>query len=291
MGYKHIISNIPKLRDPFVLVVGDTYYVYGSEWLCYKSKGDLKSWERVDKEIVVTPLTYVKQNWAPEVHVYNGAYYMFTTYYSSAIDHRGCTILRSDSPEGPFVEITNGTVTPKNWDCIDGTLYIAPDGQPWMVFVHEWTCMPDKVGTMAAAKLSADLAHFISEPIELFRADAPEWATDGVTDGCFLYTCADGTLLMLWSNFCAEGYCEAIARSDNGKIDGTWSQNKERLYLRSASGTPYDGGHGMIFTGLDGKKYLSLHSPNAPIDERMETPIFIEVREENGTLTCVSEDE
>ncbi len=291
MGFKMITSNIPKLRDPFVLVADGVYYVYGTGWQCYKSEGDLAVWEKVDKEIVVTPPTFVKQNWAPEVHAYKGAYYMFTTYYSSATEHRGCTILKSASPEGPFVEITDGTATPKDWDCIDATLYVDPDGQPWMVFVHEWVCMPDKVGTMAAAKLSDDLTHLISDPIELFRADDPEWATNGVTDGCFMYTMPDGTLLMLWSNFGKEGYCEAIARSDNGRLDGVWSHDKELLYRMELSGTPYDGGHGMIFTGLDGKKYLSLHSPNAPIDGREEVPVFIPVYEKNGTLVCVSDDE
>ena len=46
----------------------------------------------------------------------------------------------------------------------------------------------------------------------------------------------------------------------------------------------YDGGHGMLFTALDGKMYLSIHSPNSPAGDRMEVPIFVPVREENGTL-------
>lgn len=286
MGFKHIVSNIPKLRDPFVLVEGDTYYVYGSEWLCYKSKGDLATWEKVEGELVVTPPTYVTNNWAPEVHKYQNAYYMFTTYYSSATEHRGCTILKAASPEGPFVEITNGTVTPKGWDCIDGTFYVDPDGQPWMIFVHEWTCMPDHVGTMAAAKLSEDLTHFVSEPIELFRADEPDWAANGVTDGCFMHTLSDGTLIMLWSNFEKDGYCEAIVRSDNGRLDGKWVHDEKLLYSKSLSGTPYDGGHGMLFTALDGQLYLSLHSPNTPVGDVMERPVFIPVKEENGSLVC-----
>ena len=28
-------------------------------------------------------------------------------------------------------------VTPKDWECIDGTFYVSPDRTPYMVFVHE----------------------------------------------------------------------------------------------------------------------------------------------------------
>ena len=192
--------------------------------------------------------------------------------------------MKADHPWGPFTYVSDGHITPKEWDCIDGTLYIDPDGQPWMVFVHEWTCQPDHVGTFAAAMLSPDLTHIISNPIELFRADAPKWATAGVTDGCFMYTTAQGTLLMLWSNFAADGYCVAIARSDNGRLDGNWSHDEERLFSKTVSGE-YDGGHGMLFTDSNGQMYLSLHSPQTLEGAtRLESPVFVPVREENNTL-------
>ena len=103
----------------------------------------------------------------PFVLAENGVYYMFASYYSSKTNHRGCAILKSKSPEGPFNELTNGHITPSDWDAIDGTLYVDEDNQPWMVFVREWTSTEDKIGRMAAARLSEDLTHFISEPIEL----------------------------------------------------------------------------------------------------------------------------
>ena len=182
-----ITSNIPVLRDPFVLVENGVYYAYGTGWVCYKNTdGCLDGDWKPLGQVAVDPETVKDQRWAPEIHRYGGSYYMFTTYRSRVTNHRGCTILKSDSPEGPFREITNGFITPTEWDSIDGTLYIDQEGQPWMVFVHEWTCMPDKIGSFAAAKLSEDFTHFISEPMELFRAKDPAGACGGVTDGCFL---------------------------------------------------------------------------------------------------------
>ena len=140
---------------------------------------------------------------------------------------------------------------------------------------------------MAAAKLSEDLTHFVSEPVELFRGDAPSWAADKITDGCFLYDTVDGNLLMLWSNFDMQGkYCVGIAHSENGKVYGTWIQEPELLFSSKMTGN-CDGGHGMIFKALDGNLYLSIHSPNDPaFYKQPEKMIFVPVKEQNGTLVC-----
>ena len=47
---------------------------------------------------------------------------------------RGTQILRATSPRGPFTPLTDQPITPRDWDCLDGTLYLDPSDQPWMVF-------------------------------------------------------------------------------------------------------------------------------------------------------------
>ena len=286
-----IKANIEKLRDPFLIKDNDTYYLYGtgvkegwndSAWIGYKSKSLDGEWKAIEYDLALLPEDAQKQRWAPEVHKYNGSFYMIASYYSSKTGHRGCSVLKSGSPEGKFVEISDGHITPKNKDSIDGTLYIDADGQPWMVYVHEWTCTDDGVGRMSAAKLSDDLTHFIDEPIELFRADSPSWANDKVTDGCFMYTTKDKELLMIWSNFDSDnGYCVGFARSDNGRVDGHWSQDDELLYSKSLSGEE-DGGHGMIFKDTGDSMYLVIHSPNSGVEKTLLIPVY----EKNGTLVC-----
>lgn len=279
-----ITSTIECLRDPCILIEDGVYYAYGTGWVCYKNtSGSLAGeWEYLDV-VAEIPAESMGDHWAPEVHKYNGAFYMFTTYKSSETEKHGCTIMKSDSPEGPFVEITDGTITPKDWDSIDGTLYIDDDGQPWMIFVHEWISTDDGIGRMAAAKLSNDLTKLISEPIELFRADDPEWAREVVTDGCWLYRCEDGQLLMIWSNWDSEGYAVGVARSASGKVDGEWVQEEQLLFSKALTNT-YEGGHGMIFSDTDGQLYMSLHSPNSAQGERRETPTFVRIKEENSML-------
>lgn len=280
-------SDIPCLRDPCVIYNNGTYYVYGTGWTCYyNDTGSLANGWKGPVSVVSMPAGHESEggcHWAPEVHRYGDSFYMFTTYLSNKTNHRGCTILKADNPLGPFVEITDGCVTPRDWDSIDGTFYVDEDRQPWMVFVHEWTSTDDGVGRMAAARLSDDLTHFITEPTELFRADDPSWAKSGVTDGCWMYRTEKGSLLMIWSNFTTTGYCVGIARSETGLVTGPWIQEENLLYSKSM-GAAYDGGHGMIFTHTDGQMYLSIHSPNNPSSGRSEKPIFVPICEKDDTL-------
>lgn len=130
-------------------------------------------------------------------------------------------------------------------------------------------------------ELSSDLKKAVTGPKLLFHAsDAPwvipigennDWL---VTDGPFMYRCKNGDLLMFWSSFGEKGYGQAIARSDNGDITGNWIHEPKLLYEN-------DGGHGMIFRGLDDKLYFTLHSPNETLLER---PYFYEITEQNSTL-------
>ena len=150
----------------------------------------------------------------------------------------------------------------------DGTYYMYGTG---------WICY----------KNSGDLRHWIKSEKELVvipsECCGDEWAKNGVTDGCFMYKTKDNQLLMLWSNFNKDGYCVAIARSKNGKVDGEWVHDEKLLFSKETFGQ-YDGGHGMIFTDVDGQMYLSIHSPNAPVGDRMEKPVIIPVFEECGTI-------
>ncbi len=284
------------IRDPCILVYGNKYFMYGTGaattngYGCYISE-DLENWAgpvNVFEANKNPDFDGVDNYWAPECYYYNNEFYIFATYKSGTTNHRGVSIMKSSSPLGPFVEITDGHITPHDWDCIDGTLYIDKNGEPWMIFVHEWTSMPDEIGDMSYAKLSNDLTHFISEPVTMFKADDPLWTTRHVTDGPFPYRTSDGSLIMLWSNIITnDGYAVGIAHSANGEINGKWTHELLPLYNKNNS-YEYDGGHGMLFTTLDGRLMLSIHSPNGS-DEVMTHAVFIEVEDVGNTVKLKNE--
>ena len=159
------------IRDPFVLAENGTYYMYGTRaatcWMaatgfdCYVSE-DMENWDGPYEVFRKPEDFWADMNcWAPEVHKYQGAYYMFATFKDSSV-HGGTAILKSESPLGPFVMHSDRQITPKDWECIDGTFYVSPDGKPYMVFVHEWVQISD--GSICAVELSRELREAVTDP-------------------------------------------------------------------------------------------------------------------------------
>lgn len=259
-----------RVRDPFILPFNGVYYLYCARtslplgFQVYTST-DLENWTGPTTVFEYTPGFWgTKDYWAPEVHRYNDKFYLFATFKGEDVS-RGTAILIADSPMGPFVPHSDGAVTPKDWESLDGTLYIDEDGQPWMVFCHEWLQIHN--GTVCAIKLSADLSRAVSEPVELWRAGDAPWVRyidapgKFVTDGPFLFH-HDGKLMSLWSSFDKDGYVEAVACSDNGRIDGNWSVDFPPLLHGK------DSGHGMLFTTFEGQWKFICHQPNTDPNER-----------------------
>lgn len=275
------------IRDPFVLLYEGKYYLYGTRGATAWTKAygldvyvsdDLETWSEPHECFAVPENFWAeKEIWAPEVHYYNGSFYMFVTFFSEARS-RATQILKSESPMGPFLPFTDDAITPVGWTCLDGTFYVSKNGDPYIVFCREWCQVVD--GEIHAMKLTPDLKSAAEEPVLLFKASQPYWADKTremfVTDGPFMYRTKEGDLLMIWSTFTEKGYTQAIARSDNGEIDGKWIHQKPLF--------DDDGGHGMIFDDYNGKKYLILHSPN---ENPCERPFLIEITEENSDLKLV----
>lgn len=292
------------IRDPFVLPVEaeKKYYLYGTTDLnCwggrangfdYYTSADLENWEgpfmafRPEKDF------WADRNfWAPEVHAYRSGYCMLAS-FKSENERRGTQVLFAQTPRGPFRPLTAEPVTPRDWECLDGTLYVE-DGDPWIVFCHEWLQVND--GEIHAMRLTPDLKKAAAEPELLFHASESGWSKhfDGVpqgagcvcyvTDGPFLYQTEGGPLYMLWSSFGAEGYAIGAegyaigAAKSEGGILGPWKHQAEPIFAK-------DGGHGMIFRTFDGRLLLSIHQPNKTPDER---PAFFEIAEHGGALRLV----
>lgn len=303
------------VRDPFILKKGDVYYIYKNfnnrYWVSYQSR-DLIHWS--DFKVVMDPedqppeFDAESDLWAPEVHEYHGKYYMFATYRKKgAVKHeesghyyRGCCILRSDTPDGKFKLITNGLIVPQNhmfvdgkwvedgaesWSCIDATLYVDENDDPWIAFSHEWVSTMPHGGYFCAARLNHDLTDIEGEVHTLFNTYDGYQSNEAVTDAVYFYRTQSGQLLLLWSNFDFErgkGYRVYIARSRSGNILGPWTHDKVYLYEKDMDCiyTLYDGGHPCITYDLNGKMLLCIHSPST----HHESDHLIPIKEENDTL-------
>ncbi|MDQ1050161.1 beta-xylosidase [Streptomyces sp. V4I2] len=295
------------LHDPFIVADKKTrtYHLYtsndpsvsgvdGTGTMVYRSR-DLRDWTRP----VVVFLTAEQQGiwatdggWAPEVHAWGDRYYLFTTLHDQdkplpvpppnqwgapfqTPNHmRGTITAVSDSLLGPFTAVAPSRPTPpEHLMTLDGTLYVDPSGQPWLVYAHEWLQTID--GTMEAIRLAPDLSRSIGEPVFLFKASDASWISEQIpggvphqlppyiTDGPQLYRTPDGSLLMLWSTYekntagqdgtVSGGYVQTYAVSKSGDLTGPWQQ--QRPLVRD------DSGHGMLFETFDGRLMMVLHRP------------------------------
>lgn len=267
-----------RIRDPFILTdrAHGCYYMYGTtalhpgglgtypQWSVYKTH-DLEHFE--EPKVIFDPADHpnfwgTRDFWAAEVHEYRGKYYLFGTCKNND-GHMGTMIFVCDTPDGRFAPLSDAPVTPLDWQCLDGTLWVE-NGTPYMVFCHEWGQVKD--GQICAIPLSDDLTRAVGAPVILFRASenpfVSELHNDGqgnyVTDGPFLFRDGD-TLRMIWSSF-IDGHSYAVFEAEADTLLDPWTHRNSRF--------PFDGGHAMIFETLNGARMISLHAPNRVGEER-----------------------
>ncbi|MCH5670741.1 glycoside hydrolase family 43 protein [Streptomyces gilvus] len=301
-----LLPDMP-LHDPFVVAddTSRTYHLYTSNdpsvsgvegvgTMVYRSR-DLREWQRPVVVFLAGEQTGIWASdggWAPEVHPWDGRYYLFTTLHDEnsplpvpppnrwgtpfqlANHLRGTVTAVSDSLLGPFTVVDPaGPTPPAHLMTLDGTLYVDPSGQPWMVYAHEWLQTVD--GTMEAVRLAPDLSRTVGDPVFLFKASDASWLGEQIpagvpaqlppyiTDGPQLYRTPDGSLLMLWSTYekntvgpdgnISGGYVQTYAVSESGELTGPWEQ--QRPLVRD------DSGHGMLFRTFEGELMMILHRP------------------------------
>lgn len=260
------------VRDPFIYKEGDTYYFLGTFRPITNEQGKRRLYLYTSKDLenfegpyflfdVTDEFWGEKALWAPELYKYKGKYYIFVTFMGHGI--RGTQVLVSDKLLGPYQYLINEPITPKEWDCIDGSLFVEND-TPYLIFVRSWTEVVN--GHMDIVELTPDLKHRKGEPQILFKARDAKWVCrtredprGGVTDGPFVYK-KNNIYHMLWSSYRNEIYCTEIATSDN--LFTGWKHQEEPFISN-------DNGHGMIF--IDNNKVkCAVHIPNRPKENDFE---------------------
>lgn len=304
-GVKHLHEL--RMRDPFIFTDGERgiYFLYGTNMDTVDGAANIDPYfdfyVSEDLETFYGPYMAfkppkgywgVKHYWAPEVHAYGGKYYMFASFKGGIGEDRGTAVLIADKPEGPFVPLSDGHVTLKGHECLDGTLLVE-DGKPYIAFCHEWTEL--YYGKIKALPMKDDLSASIdTEPIVIVDTEKDDlpWIrlmrdervskTGLLTDAPFFHRLPGGKLLMTWSSYAKKeaggsgGYVIAGLVSDSGRIAGPWRHLPEMLLDR-------DVGHSALFYDLNGRLKLVSHAHDG--DHGGETPIILNVTESEERIT------
>lgn len=268
-----------RVRDPYIVPdhkaglyrLYETYPWFGGAGVFMRKSTDLENWSE-KKLVTAIPAELdetIKAWWAPEMHEYDEKYYLLVTLWRPKCNPvRGTWVFISDSPDGPFVPVSDNAFTPKGEDCLDGTLW-AEGGALYMVFARNWE--REGGGSIALMPIKPDFSGLNGEYKHLFKAtdytptpvsDSNRPYIDHVSEGPFMFRSqSTGKLHLLWSNLLPTGYAVMTSDSVSGKIEGPWA-NHRILYGK-------DAGHGMVFRRLDGALSFALHYPNSMYSERM----------------------
>lgn len=296
-----------RMRDPFIFTDRERgmYFLYGTNMDTVDGAANIDPYfdfyVSEDLETFYGPYMAfnppkgywgVKHYWAPEVHAYRDKYYMFASFKGGIGEDRGTAVLIADRPEGPFVPLSNGHVTLKGHECLDGTLLID-EGKPYIAFCHEWTEL--YYGKIKALPMKDDLsASLDAEPIVIVdtEKDNIPWirlmrddrvSKEGLlTDAPFFHRLPGGKLLMTWSSYSKKeaggcgGYVIAGLISDSGRIAGPWRHLPGLLLDR-------DVGHSALFRDLGGQLMLVSHANDS--EHGNESPIIVHVTESEERIT------
>ncbi len=320
-----------ELGDPYVLLASDgRYYMYGTGGVrdgfgCYVSD-DLTRWEYAGAVYRGnTPESWAVANfWAPEVYERDGRYYMFFSADwrenpTGALENFRIGVAASDSPTGPFVEISDRPLFDPGYPVIDANVFFDDDGRCYLYFsrccyehpveseVADWARekgMFDRIeeSWVYGVELEPDFSGVKGEPVLMLRPpvrmdDAQaEWESRSVTSGEVNRRWTEGSFLlkdngvyyMMYSAnfFGGANYAVGYATSDSPLGPFRKADNNPVLQRNTASGGTVTGtGHNSVTRSKDGKHlYCVYHGrTEATGDERV---VFIdEMTIRDGRLT------
>ena len=319
-----------KFGDPYVLLASDGhYYMYGTGGVedgfgCYRSD-DLVNWEYLGAVYKGNTHDSWAEScfWAPEVYERDGKFYMFFSANwkvnpTAELENFLIGVAVSDSPEGPFKEVSDAPLFNPGYPVIDANVFFDEDGRCYLYYsrccykhpveseVAQWARekgMYDEIeeSWIYGVEIAPDFSHVIGEPVLLLCPPAKmddtqaEWESRSVTageanrrwtEGSFLIK-RDGTYFMMYSAnfFGGKNYAVGYATADSPLGPYTKSPDNPVLEKNTPEGGIVTGvGHNSITWSRDGKQlYCVYHGRTAATgDERV---VFIDKMSiKDGTL-------
>ncbi len=275
-------ANIDALRDPFILRVGDKWYMTGTLSPYYpapesnRTKGmplyvseDLENWTFID-HIIKTPAEaegkwYSERFWAPELFHHNGKFYATVNCCLPDGSNHGMLFAVADKVEGPYTIMNpDAPLVLSN----DAHLFVDDDGRTYLFGSGNWYAEID----LADLTLLSE-PNYVVVPVKGSDAWNGERPRVGF-EGPYVLK-RDGTYYMFYSTW-ARGYEIGIATAT--VLDGEWTLWEKPFYgamsekICADYGVAYEEGyytaqdkytecgHNSVFVGPDGQYWLAAHA-------------------------------
>ena len=264
---KIIMTDVTGIGDPFVLTVGDAYYMYATSapdgFLYYTSK-DLVNWKREG---------YCYKNsswgencfWAPEVFFYRGRYYLLYTARWNKNHSLRTGLAVADSPSGPFEDINDGPLFDLGFATIDATFLLDDDGRNYLYFVRD--CSENIIGgvhtsVIYGAEVDETLTKFVTEPKEI-SAPTEKWERTIDPKWCWnegpAVLKANGRYYLNFSVNCFDNRNYCVGCSESLSPLGHFEKYDNNPILRYRENEFSGPGHNCLFTAKDGTLTTAFH--------------------------------
>ena len=274
-------AGLETIRDPMIMVVGDTYYLTGTQppyWqgenagMHLWSSKDLTHFTNlgliIDREKLPEDLWCRDRFWAPELFTDGERFYAtFNCRNESEIYGHdfGVGLAIADRPEGPYtIADTDGPLC----DGIDGTIFKDDDGQLYLGSNH---VLPDTGRTVLLLRRLDGASGTVSEPQLVCTTGAPgQWDHVGVEGQCIVKR--HGIYFQWYSSWGdgPEGSYYRAGYLTAPSINGPWTKPPTGPVI-TANDEYTCCGHNHSFRGLDGKDYVVFHALcryDSPDDQR-----------------------
>ena len=264
------VEDISRAGDPYILRYNGKFYLFVStdgwysSYRCWESL-DLINYtylgeydyldsegKRAENDTAVNQGLDYECPWAPEVHYWNGQFYMYTAPHNSG--HR---VFKSTTglPYGDYQEVNEELTA-----TIDGTVFIDDNEDKWFVRLHN----EDNDPSIAVLKL-ADMETLVDEKKEYYLTSKTGITGEHV-EGQFLFK-RDGIYYLIATGETAAypGYRINYAYNNSGlgeelnvgSVGGedNWATEIEPNLILNTEGEYYGYGHGAVTIGPDLDSY------------------------------------
>ena len=179
LGFQNPVLK-DSFADPFVLQVGDTFYVYAtnssSKNISLARSTDLIKWQNLPDAMPALP-KWAKLTggfvWAPEVMQIGEKFVLYYTARDKASDKQCIGVAVSDAPEGKFKDSNPAPLVCQAslGGTIDASPFLDVDGKRYLYYKNDGNCC-SLATYLYVQELAPDGLSLLGEPIELLRNDA-----------------------------------------------------------------------------------------------------------------------
>ena len=251
--------------DPYVILVGDTYYAYATtngsttNIRVIRSK-DLIEWEDLGDALPALPAWSVLNagyTWAPGVVQIDDQFLMYYVARDEAVDRQCIGIAVSDDPAGPFRDPDDEAFVCQTdlGGSIDAHPFRDDDGKLYLLWKNDGNCCNLEVA-LWIQELSPDGMNLVGEPVKLVERDQP-WERPLIENPAMVRH--NDKYYLFYSGNWWESHEYAIGYAVCETVIGPCEKPLNEPWFKYEAPVMGPGGQ-MFFTDLEGNLWMAYHA-------------------------------